>query len=97
MIKEIMHHKEVIEMEKITNCVECEELRVKGKTHQDMWCGKEDKKIVQRSKNHVYQNILTPAWCSKNDDCDEDYDDDYDEDYEECDECGENYNDCDCE
>jgi len=79
MIKEIMHHKEVIEMEKITNCVECEELRVKGKTHQDMWCGKEDKKIVQRSN------------------CDEDYDDDYDEDYEECDECGENYNDCDCE
>jgi len=78
MIKEIMHHKEVIKMEEITNCVECEELRVKGKTHQDMWCGEEDKKIVQRSKNHTYISILTPAWCPKND-CD--YYDDDDDDY----------------
>lgn len=83
-------------MEKIANCVECEELRVKGKTHQDMMCGKEDKKIVQRSKNHTYTNILTPKWCPKNefDDCD---DEDYEKDYEECEECGDNYWDCDCE
>jgi len=71
-------------MEKITNCVECEELTVRGKTHQEMVCREEDKKIIQRSKNHTYISILTPEWCPKNK-CDyydeEEEDDDDDDDY----------------